>query len=160
MKRSMLALALVFVLMLGLVGPASAQPVDASGDFNVALDFSSFSFTPRGANCVLEVEGVVHFSGDLEGQAAARTTALVFAPCDDVAGASPGAYRDVFSSAMQFSGTLNGNPVTAGIHYHGTAKEGGQISAVMNFSGGLRGVVQVDGQAGVDGYYNGKIVLK
>jgi hypothetical protein len=160
MKRILLSFSLALVLMLGIAGPAAAQPTSASGEFGVDLNFESFSFTPRGANCVLEVEGLVHFTGSLEGTATARTTALVFAPCDDVAGAEPGEYRDVFSSTMQFTGTLDGAPVNAGIHYHGTAKEGGQISAVMNFSGGLRGVVQVDGQAGVDGAYSGTIVLK
>jgi hypothetical protein len=161
MKRGFLGLSLAVVLMLGLTGTAvAAQPVSATGDFVVSLDPDDIELEPQGANCLLQVEALVTFSGDLAGEATAHTTALVFASCEVVAGSPPGSIRDVFWSTMQFTGELNGSPVTAGIHYHGRAEEGGQINAVMNFSGDLRGSVKVDGQAGVDGSYSGTIVLK
>jgi hypothetical protein len=160
-KRIVLSFSMVLVLLTGLTGVASAaQPISSNGSFTVDIDFPPLSLTPVGANCQLVVEGEVEFTGTLEGTGSAVTTALVFASCDEVAGSAPGTYRDVFSSDIQFEGTLDGNPVTAGIRYHGTAAPGGAINAVMNFSGDLRGSVKVDGQLAVGGDYSGKIVLK
>jgi hypothetical protein len=161
MKRGFLGLSLVLALMLVFTAMAdAAQPVSATGDFVLSLNPDDIELQPHGANCLLQVEALVTFSGDLMGEATAHTAALIFATCDDVAGSLPGSIRDVFWSTMHFTGNLNGSPVTAGIHYHGRAEECGQISAVMNFSGDLRGVVQVDGQAGVDGSYSGTLVRK
>lgn len=161
MKRRIVACSLALALMVSMVFSVSAaQTVPASGEFEVDIDPDDINLTPLGANCVLQVEGDVSFTGDLTGDATAQTTALVFAPCDVVAESPPGSVRDVFSSTMEFSGTLNGDPVEAGIHYHGRVEEGGQLSGIMNFFGDLRGAVQVDGQAGVDGSYSGTIVLK
>jgi hypothetical protein len=161
MKRSLLALLMVLVLVIGSAGTASAaQPVQASGDFVASIDFTTVSFTPVGANCLLEVAGQFTFSGELEGGGSSLTRALILAPCDDVAVTPPGTFRDVFSAHIEFSGTLGGVPVTAGVHYHGTVEEGGAIRGVMNFSGDLRGGVRVDGQAAVGGTYDGTIVLK
>ncbi|TVR73493.1 MAG: hypothetical protein EA415_07485 [Sphaerobacteraceae bacterium] len=156
-----MSFSMVLVLLTGLVGTASAaKPISSSGEFTAAIDESSFSFTPVGANCQLVVSGKVTFSGTLQGTGDAVTTALVFAPCSEVGTTPPGTFRDVFSSDIEFKGTLEGTPVTAGIRYHGTVAPGGDINAVMNFSGGLRGSVKVDGEVAVGGVYNGKIVLK
>jgi hypothetical protein len=161
MRRVFLSVSMVLVLLTGLTGVASAaQPVPASGNFTADIDFSTLTATPVGANCRLQVQGQVEFFGTLSGNGQAVTTALVFAPCEDVAAAPPGTFRDVFSSDIQFTGTLDGTPVTAGIRYHGTAAPGGEINAVMNFSGDLRGSVKVDGQLAVGGDYSGRIVLK
>ncbi len=161
MKRVLLSFSMVLVMLAGLVGTASAaKPISSSGDFAAKIDFATLSLTPVGANCELQVEGVVEFEGTLEGTGNAVTTALVFASCDEFAGAPIGFYRDVFSSDIQFEGTLDGNPVTAGIRYHGTVAPGGDINAVMNFSGGLRGSVKVEGTVAEGGDYSGKIVLK
>ena len=161
MKRVLLSFAMVLILLTGLVGTASAaKPISSSGSFTADIDFGKIELTPVGANCQLVVPGVVEFTGTLEGTGTAVTTALVFASCDEVLDADPGTYRDVFSSDIQFSGTLDGIPVTAEIRYHGTAAPGGAINAVMNFSGDLRGSVKVDGQLAVGGDYSGKIVLK
>jgi hypothetical protein len=160
-KRSLLVFSMILVLMLGAAGTASAaKPVPASGSFVAIIDPGSITLTPVGNNCQLQVEGQIIFSGDLAGTGDALTTALVLAPCSVVAVSPPGSLPDVFSSDIEFEGMLGDAEVTAGIHYHGRAFEGGAIQAMMNFSGDLRGSVKVDGQAAVGGDYSGKIVLK
>ncbi len=161
MKRVLLSLSMVLVLLTGLVGTASAaKPISSSGSFTADIIFDEIELIPVGANCQLMVPGVVQFEGTLAGTGNAVTSALVLASCDEFAGAPIGFYRDVFSSDIQFEGTLDGNPVTAGIRYHGTVAPGGDINAVMNFSGGLRGSVKVEGTVAEGGDYSGKIVLK
>jgi hypothetical protein len=161
MRRLCLSFALALILLISLVGPAgAADPIPAEGSFTADINFETLELAPVGANCQLQVEGVVTFTGTLEGQGNSVTTALILAPCSLVAETPPGTYRDVFTADIQFEGTLDGEPVTAGIRYHGTVAEGGAIGAVMNFSGDLRGSVKVQGQAAVGGDYSGKIVMK
>jgi hypothetical protein len=161
MRRLRLSFALALILLTGLASPAAAAtPIPAEGSFTVAIAFDTLKLTSVGANCRLQVEGVVTFTGTLEGQGNSVTTALILAPCSLVAVTPPGTYRDTFTADIQFEGTLDGNPVTAVIRYHGTVAEGGAIGAVMNFSGDLRGSVKVQGQAAAGGDYSGKIVLK
>src|SRR5690606_33933190 len=85
-----------------------AGPTAVSGEFAAIIDPSTFTFTPRGQNCRLTVDGALVFSGSIEGAATGTTSALVFAPCDEVAAAPPGAHPDVFQSRLHFVGTVNG----------------------------------------------------
>src|SRR5688572_9508134 len=58
-----------------------ARQVQATGHYDAVVDFSSLTLTPRGRNCLLEVDGTLYFSGTIEGTATAHTSALVFATC-------------------------------------------------------------------------------
>src|SRR5689334_1324988 len=62
--------------------------VQTTGHFEAFVDFSTITLTPKAANCLLEVNGRLVFSGTIVGTATGRTSALEFATCDKVA-ASP-----------------------------------------------------------------------
>ena len=138
---------------------ALAGPVAASGEFAAIVDFATLTLTPRGANCLLQVDGQLVFSGTIEGVAAGTTTALVLATCAEVASAPPGTHRDVFKSELEFDGTVSGVPATAAMMYQGRVQEGGRIEGRILASGGLAGVLQADAQVAVGGSYAGSIVV-
>ena len=148
---------LAFVLsVLGVSVPSWAgELVRAKGDFTVEIDFSTLSLKPVDENCLLTVEGVVNFSGTLEGIASARTRALAFASCDDVSTLPPGAYKDMFTSAFEFAGKVDGRPIVADLTYRGRTELGGEIDAVFIPSNGLGGRLFVDAIVAVGGSYNG-----
>jgi hypothetical protein len=138
---------------------ALAGPVAASGEFAAIVDFSTLTLTPRGANCLLQVDGQLVFSGTIEGAATGTTTALVLATCAEVASSPPGTHRDVFKSELEFDGTVSGVPATAAMIYQGRVQEGGRIEGRIIASRGLAGVLQVDAQVAVGGSYSGSIVV-
>src|SRR5687767_5735647 len=97
--------------MLGPTAPAvhapelaasAAQRIQTSGEFDAIVDFSTLTLTPRGSNCLLQVEGQLVFTGTIQGAAIGQTSALVFAPCADVAASPPGTFPDVFKSELVF----------------------------------------------------------
>ena len=137
-----------------------ARRVQASGHYDAVVDFSSLTLTPRGRNCLLEVDGTFFFTGTIQGRAAAHTRALVFAPCADVATTPPGTYRDVFTSRAVFEGTVNGEPAHANLLYAGETKVGGAIDAHLVFSNGLAGALDaVNARVAVGGDYRGAVVV-
>lgn len=138
---------------------AVAGPVAASGEFAAFVDFTTLTLTPRGANCLLQVDGELVFSGTIEGVATGTTTALVLATCAEVASAPPGTHRDVFKSELAFDGTVAGVPATAAMIYQGRVQEGGRIEGRIIASRGLAGVLQADAEVAVGGSYSGSIVV-
>ena len=154
-----LTLAIVMSI-LGFSPPAAAgELIRARGDFTVEIDFSTLSLTPVDENCLITVEGVVNFTGTLQGIASSRTRALALASCGDVAVLPPGAYEDVFTSAFEFAGKVDGKvagrPIVADFTYRGRTALGGAIDAVLIPSNGLRGRLSVDGIVAVGGSYSG-----
>ena len=140
---------------------AAARQVQASGEFGAFVDFSTLTLTPRGQNCLLEVEGQLVFTGTIEGTATGKTSALVFAPCSEVATTPPGTYRDVFKSELAFEGTVDGEPAQAKLLYTGGVQPGGQIDARLIFSrGDVRGELTADAVVAVGGSYGGSIVVQ
>ena len=132
--------------------------VPASGDFTAALDVTSIRLLPVGARCLLTVNGTLTFSGTLQGTATGTTAALEDATCTDVAANPPGTFADVFRSSGTFSGTVEGRPTEAEIVYAGRTAPGGSINAVMLFTGGFTGVLQVRATVGVGGSYRGLVI--
>ncbi len=162
MTKSMIGLALATVLgALGTAPPASAGGlVRAEGTFTVAIDFPTLTLTPvDDESCLLEVEGVVTFTGTLEGIAPSRTRALAAAPCEFVARNPPGAYEDVFTAALEFAGEVDGRPVVADLTYRGDTAIGGHVDGVMVASNGLRGRLSVDGIVAAGGTYKGFLIV-
>ena len=155
--RHFVSFKLVIVLCaLGISLPTwAAELIRAKGNFTVDIDFSTLSLTPVDENCLLTIEGVVNFSGTLEGIATARTRALAQASCGDVSTLPPGAYEDIFTSAFEFAGKVNGRPIVADFTYRGRTALGGEIDAVLIPSNGLRGRLVVDAIVAVGGSYNG-----
>lgn len=137
-----------------------AQQVDAAGNFDALVDFSTLTLTPRGRNCLIDVRGQLVFTGTLEGTADAHTTALVFATCEEVATTPPGTYPDVFESEIAFEGTVNGEPVEATGWYMGRSEPGGAIDGRFVLHGGVRGELDVDARIAVGGEYRGSIVVR
>ena len=85
----------------------SAEParrIETSGSFAAIVDFSTLTLTPKGRNCLLQVEGELVFTGTIEGSGTAQTSALVFAPCSDVVTTPPGTFPDVFKSIARLRG--------------------------------------------------------
>lgn len=153
--------AISFVLFIGLLAAGVSAPalagglIRAKGNFTVDIDFSTFSLRPVDENCLLTVEAEVNFTGTLAGIATARTRALALASCDVVASQPPGAYADVFTSAFEFAGKVDGRPVVADFTYRGDTAVGGVIEALLIPSNGLRGRLHVDGIVAAGGAYSG-----
>jgi hypothetical protein len=139
---------------------SGAQRIAVSGTFAANVDFSTLTLTPRGRNCLLEVDGALVFSGTIEGTATGRTAALVFAPCDDVATTAPGTYRDVFRSELMFEGEVDGQPASANVLYMGGVQPGGTIDGRLVFSNGLAGRLDADAVVAVGGDYEGSLVMR
>lgn len=137
----------------------AASPIPASGDFAAVVDFTTLAATPRGNNCLLEVAGQLVFTGTIEGAATGTTSALVFAPCSEVATSPPGTFPDVFRSELQFEGTVDGEPAQGSMLYQGRVQEGGQIEGRILLSGGVAGVLEVNSRVAVGGSYQGSIVV-
>ena len=156
MKHTISFTLAILLSVLGFSTPAWAGNfIYAKGEFTVEIDFSTFTLTPVDENCLITVEGVVNFTGTLEGLATARTRALAQAPCSDVAALPPGAYEDVFTSAFEFAGKVDGIPVVADFTYRGKTAIGGEIDAILAPSNGLKGRLFVDAIVAVGGSYNG-----
>lgn len=139
---------------------ASARRIQASGQFNALVDFTTLTLTPRGRNCLLRVKGQLVFSGTLEGPAVGQTTALVFARCPEVAANPPGTFPDVFHSELVFEGLLDGEPARANVRYMGRAEPGGHIAGRLLLSRGVQGRLSVDAQVAVGGTYEGSVVVQ
>lgn len=136
-----------------------AGPVQAAGEYDAIVDFSTLTLTPRGRNCRLVVDGRLVFTGTIVGTAAGTTSALVFAPCSDVATTPPGTFRDVFTSRLEFVGTIDGEPARAHVLYQGETQVGGRIEGHIHMSNGVSGVLDVDAQVAVGGAYDGQLVV-
>jgi hypothetical protein len=139
---------------------SSARQVQASGDFDALVDFSTLTLTPRGTNCLLRVNGQLVFTGTIEGTATGQTTALVFAPCSEVATNPPGTFPDVFKSELAFEGTVDGDRAQANLLYMGRVQPGGQIEGRLVFSNGVSGVLDADAIVAVGGEYSGSVVVR
>ena len=137
----------------------SARVTDASGEFVASVDFSTLTLTPQGRNCVLSVRGQLVFTGTIVGTTTGQTTALVLAPCADVATTPPGTFRDVFKSPFTFTGTVAGQAVEATGAYQGGVDPGGHIDGEILFRGGMHGVLRVDAVVAQGGSYRGSVVL-
>ena len=137
-----------------------ARRIQASGDFAALVDFSTLTLTPRGRNCLLQVNGELVFSGTIEGSAVGQTRALVFAPCAEVAVTPPGTYGDVFRSRLMFEGTVNGEPARANVLYQGRVQPGGEIDGRLIFSNGVQGRLTADAIVAVGGEYAGSVVVR
>jgi hypothetical protein len=137
-----------------------ARQIQASGHFDAIVDFSTLTLTPRGGNCLLQVNGQLVFTGTIEGTATGQTTALVFAPCADVATTPPGTFRDVFKSELEFEGTVDGEPARANVLYLGGVQPGGQIEGRLVLSNGVAGMLEVDAVVAVGGEYSGSVVVR
>jgi hypothetical protein len=134
-------------------------PVAVSGTYDAVVDFSTLRLTPRGANCLLQVDGQLVFSGTIEGTATGTTSALVLATCAQVATTPPGTFRDVFKSELEFEGTIDGVPAQASMIYQGRVQEGGVIEGRIILSNGAAGVLDVDARVAVGGSYTGAVVV-
>jgi hypothetical protein len=139
---------------------ANNGPVEASGVFDAIVDFRTITFTPRGANCLLTVKGMLVFHGTIEGPATGQTDALVFATCDEVARKPAGTDPDVFHSKLVFEGTVAGQPATANVMYQGRSAAGGHIDGHLIFSNGVSGVLDASAQVAVGGEYSGSVVVQ
>jgi hypothetical protein len=138
------------------VGSASSpSPVPASGTFDAIIDPDSFTFRDRLGGCELTVSGTLAFSGTLSGDAVGTTTALVFAPCSQVATQPPGAYADIFRFVGTFTGTVAGEPVTTTLTYAGVTHVGGAIDAAIVAGGDVPVAARADAIVATGGSYAG-----
>ena len=138
----------------------AAGPTEVAGGYDAVVDFSTLTLTPLGRNCRLVVDGMLVFTGAIEGTATGTTTALVFAPCAEVATTPPGTFRDVFTSELHFVGTIDGEPAEADGLYQGVTEVGGAIDGHLHFFNGVAGVLDVDAMVAVGGSYEGALVVR
>ena len=171
MPRLFVVLGSLLLIVACAESPVAVAPPDASsnvaalaqsevaGSYVASVNFATISLTPRGQNCLLEVEGTLEFSGDIVGTGTGKTTALVFATCEEAATTPPGTHPDVFHSVLTFEGTVNGEPATADVKYMGRVAEGGALDGRLVFSNGVSGVLNADGVVAVGGTYSGSLVV-
>lgn len=138
---------------------AALAQTSVAGSYVASIDFTTISLTPRGQNCLLEVEGQLEFTGSIVGTATGRTSALVFATCEEAATTPPGTHPDVFRSVLEFEGTVNGEPATADLQYMGRVAPGGALDGRLVFSNGISGRLDADGIVAVGGTYSGDVVV-
>jgi hypothetical protein len=138
----------------------AATPVQTSGSFDVTIDFSTVTLTPKGGNCLLQVQGRAVFHGTIQGTATGVTSALEFAPCSEVAINPPGTFPDVFHFDGTFHGTVAGQPADANLMYAGRVQVGGAIDGRFVFSKGIEGRLDVDAIVAVGGTYSGQVVVQ
>ena len=138
---------------------SAARQIETSGHFDALVDFSTLTLTPRGQNCLLQVDGQLVFTGTIEGTATGTTSALVFATCSEAATTPPGTHPDVFRSELAFVGTVDGEPVQADLLYMGRVQPGGRIEGRLVFSNGAAGRLEADALVAVGGEYHGSIVV-
>jgi hypothetical protein len=142
---------------------ASAERVDAAGDFTAAVDFSSLVTRDVGnSKCEFRVDGTLTFHGTLEGVASGTTTALIDAPCVEALSNPPGTFRDVFRFEGDFAGTVDGVPVTGDLSYAGVTRPGGSIDANIRLRAdeAKAQLRTVDAHIGLGGTYRGVAVTK
>ena len=139
---------------------SAARKVQTAGQFDAMVDFSTLTLTPRGRNCLLQVDGQLNFTGTIVGEAVGQTTALVFAPCSDVAASPPGTFRDVFKSELVFEGTVDGEPAQANLLYMGRVQPGGEIEGRLVFSRGVQGRLEAEAMVAVGGTYSGSVIIR
>jgi hypothetical protein len=156
-KLVMVLVGMAAVMLAATPSASAAPPIPATGTFDAVVDFSTLQLTPRGQNCLLEVEGELVFEGTLQGTASGTTAALIFATCDEVLANPPGTFRDVFMSKLVFTGQADGVPVEASMTYQGQVSEGGEIRAIIRVSRGLVGVMDVEARVAEGGSYSGFI---
>ena len=137
----------------------AAGRIETSGLFDANVNFSTLQLTPRGSNCLLDVDGQFVFHGTIQGVANGHTSALVFATCADVASKPPGTHADVFTSKATFEGTVGGQPASAKVLYQGRVQPGGHISGHLIFSDGVSGELSAEAQVAVGGSYSGSLVV-
>jgi hypothetical protein len=137
-----------------------ARQVETAGQFEALVDFSTLTLTPRGANCLLEVDGQLVFHGTIEGTATGTTTALVFATCEEVMTSPPGTHPDVFKSELEFEGTVDGQAAEADLLYMGRVQPGGEIDGRLVLSNGVAGRLEADARVAVGGSYSGQVVVR
>jgi hypothetical protein len=159
-KLMVIPIALVALVFAAAPSVSAAPPIPASGTFEAVIVFETLKLEPRGNNCLLEVEGSLEFEGTLEGTASGHTTALVFAPCEEVADNPPGTFRDVFKSNLHFTGTVDGKPATAHMVFQGQVEEGGAARSIMRLSDGVRGVLKAEGVVALEGEYEGRVKVE
>ena len=139
---------------------SAARRVHTSGLFDAKVDFATVTLTPKGRNCLLQVDGTLIFTGTIQGTAPAHTSALEAASCAQVAANPPGTFPDVFKSEAVFDGTINGTPAHANLLYFGHVEVGGHITGGFIFSDGVSGILAVDAQVAVGGRYRGAVVVR
>lgn len=137
-------------------GPNSQAASFASGAFTAVVDFTTVALREvAGGKCELTVNGTLLFTGTLTGSADGTTTALIFAPCPEVAVTPPGTYPDVFRFHGNFAGTVNGVSADGELTYAGVTQVGGAITATILLRGGATAILRADAVAGVGGTYAG-----
>jgi hypothetical protein len=141
------------------VSPNAAHPIQTAGTFDAIVDFPTITLTPKGNNCLLQVQGHLIFHGTIEGTANGVTSALEFAPCSEVAVNPPGTFPDVFKSVAVFDGTIAGQPAHANLLYMGRVQVGGAIDGRFVFSNGVAGEIQANAIVAVGGTYHGQLVV-
>lgn len=142
-----------------LLALAVLSQTEVAGSYVASVNFATMTLTSRGQNCLLEVEGTLTFTGSIVGTGTGKTSALVFATCEEAATTPPGTHPDVFRSVLTFEGTVNGEPATADVQYMGRVAEGGALDGRLVFSNGVSGVLDADGVVAVGGTYSGSLVV-
>lgn len=137
------------------VADRGAQPAD--GSFVASVDFSTLQATDvRGNKCEFVVEGVLSFSGAIDGEAVGTTTAVIFAPCAEALASPPGTSFDTFRFEGDFTGTVLDEPTTGTVRYFGVTRVGGQIDATVLLQGeDAHLAARADAQVAVGGTYSG-----
>ena len=157
MRRFIVVALVALTVASTVVAPgAAAARSRAVGSFTATLDFGSLTLRDVGPQaCRLTVDGVLAFTGTIDGTAAGTTDALIAAPCAAVATTPPGTFADGFVFRGRFAGRIDGAATSAALTYAGVTRPGGAIRAGMTMGAGAIALLDVDAVVGVGGTYAG-----
>jgi hypothetical protein len=104
MKKRMLVLLTIVLLTLLLTVPASAsKPSAVSGVRSFTPDIPSRVWRSAGSNCILNLDGVYQYTGDLDGAATTHLRIVVHGPCTPT-----GPVKFVYNENLHMTGTFTG----------------------------------------------------
>jgi hypothetical protein len=160
-RRWLIGLTALLLTLLLAVPAAATQPTEVIGSRGFVPDIASRTWRPAGKNCIADVDGVISYTGDLDGTAPVHLRVVSHGPCGPD-GPLPYAYHEAVHVWGTFSGSVFG--ASGSFEFVETAKnwpegshKAGYTSQVAILSGagglaGLHGTLNV-----VDDQYSGQV---
>ena len=117
-KRILFVTVLVIIALMAIAVPASAiKPTMVNGTFGFAGPPMNIVEKPAGKNCIIDVDIVYAFVGDLNGSAPFHFRVVSHGPCP----AAPFQYDENLKAQGTFEGTVAGKEGTFDLTYVGRA---------------------------------------
>ncbi len=165
--RRLASVAGALLLVITLATPATAGSHDklaVEGTFGANWHLWTLTLTEMGPHkCLLELDADLEFYGDVTGTATGSYDVLVFASCAEAAASPPGVLKELFWYLGDANLTVGGSAAEARIRYRGAQgepNEPGQLTAQINLTGDLTGMLTVTAFGGGPASYRGFVHVR